>query len=41
MDHSAISLCRDNKIPVIVLNIFKKGNLTRAIRGEPVGTVIC
>ena len=40
MDHSAISLCRDNKIPVIVLNIFKKGNLTRAIRGESVGTVI-
>ena len=40
MDHSAISLCRDNKIPVIVLNIFKKGNLTQAIRGESVGTVI-
>ena len=40
MDHSAVSLCRDNKIPVIVLNIFKKGNLTKAIRGETVGTVI-
>ena len=40
MDHSAISLCRDNKIPIIVLNIFKKGNITKAISGEPVGTVI-
>jgi uridylate kinase len=40
MDHSAISLCRDNKIPIIVLNIFKKGNITRAICGESVGTII-
>jgi uridylate kinase len=40
MDHSAISLCRDNKIPIVVINIFKKGNITRAICGEPVGTVI-
>jgi uridylate kinase len=41
MDHAAISLCRENKIPIIVLNIFKKGNITKAIRGESVGTVIC
>jgi len=40
MDHAAISLCRDNHIPIIVLNIFKKGNITRAICGEPVGTLI-
>jgi uridylate kinase len=40
MDHAAISLCRDNHIPIIVLNIFKKGNITNAIRGEPVGTLI-
>ncbi|MGA2173110.1 MAG: UMP kinase [Sedimentisphaerales bacterium] len=40
MDHSAISLCRDNKIPIVVLNIFKKGNITKAICGESVGTVI-
>jgi len=40
MDHAAISLCRENQIPVIVLNIFKKGNITRAIAGEPVGTLI-
>jgi len=40
MDHAAISLCRDNNIPIIVLNIFKKGNITEAICGERVGTLI-
>ena len=40
IDHSAISLCRDNSIPVIVLNIFKEGNITKAICGEQVGTLI-
>lgn len=40
MDHAAISLCRDNHIPIVVLNIFKKGNIARAIRGEQVGTLI-
>lgn len=41
MDHSAITLCRDNDIEIVVLNIFKKGNIARAIRGERVGTLIC
>jgi len=41
MDHAAISLCRDNHIPIVVLNIFKRGNITRAICGERVGTQIC
>lgn len=40
MDHAAISLCRDNHIPIIVLNIFKKGNITKAICGQQVGTLI-
>lgn len=40
MDHAAVSLCRENHIPIIVLNIFKKGNITDALRGESVGTVI-
>ena len=40
MDHSAISLCRDNNIPIIVLNIFEKGNITKAICGQKVGTLI-
>jgi len=41
MDHAAISLCRENRIPVIVLNIFKAGNITSALCGEKVGTLIC
>jgi len=40
MDHSAISLCRENHIPIIVLNIFKQGNITKALCGEAVGTII-
>ena len=41
MDHSAISLCRDNSVPIIVLNIFKEGNITKAICSQKVGTLIC
>ena len=40
MDHAAISLCRENRIPIIVLNIFKENNISRAICGEQVGTLI-
>jgi uridylate kinase len=40
MDHSAISLCRENNIPIIVLNIFKAGNIVKAIQGQQVGTLI-
>ena len=40
MDHAAISLCKENAIPVIVLNIFKNGNITKALCGEKVGTLI-
>jgi uridylate kinase len=40
LDHSAVSLSRDNNIPIIVLNIFKKGNMAKAICGEQVGTLI-
>jgi uridylate kinase len=40
MDPAAVSLCRENHIPIVVLNIFKEGNVTRVLRGEHVGTVI-
>ena len=40
IDQSAISLCKENNIPIIVLNIFKEGNITKAICGEKVGTLI-
>jgi len=40
MDPAAISLCRENHIPIVVLNIFQDGNITRVLRGEHVGTRI-
>ena len=40
MDPAAISLCRENNIPVIVLNIFREGNITKALYGEKIGTLI-
>jgi len=40
MDHSAISLCRENDVPLIVLNIFEKGNMAKAICGERIGTLV-
>jgi uridylate kinase len=38
MDSTAISLCMDNRIPLVVFDIRRKGNLLRVIEGEPVGT---
>ncbi|MDH7598720.1 MAG: UMP kinase [Sedimentisphaerales bacterium] len=40
MDHAAISLCRDNHIPIIVLNLFNPDDLACAIRGQQVGTFV-
>ena len=40
MDIAAISLCRDNSIPIIVFNLMKKGNILRAVKGQPVGTLV-
>jgi len=40
MDHTALTLCKENEIPVIVLNVKEKGNLKRAILGEEVGSVV-
>ena len=40
MDTAAISLCRDNRMPVIVFSLLTAGNIVRVARGEPVGSVI-
>lgn len=40
MDPAAISLCRENHIPIVVLNIFSEGNITRVLQGESIGTRI-
>lgn len=40
MDATAITLCRENNIPVIVFDIMEQGNILKAARGENIGTVI-
>jgi uridylate kinase len=40
MDQTAIALCRENNLPVIVLNINTPGAIARAVSGEPVGTIV-
>jgi uridylate kinase len=40
MDQTAITLCDENKLPMIVLNIKQEGAVARAIRGERVGTLV-
>jgi uridylate kinase len=40
MDATAISLCMDNSLPIVVFNLFKHGNLRRLCSGEDVGTVV-
>jgi uridylate kinase len=40
MDATAISLCMDNRLPIVVFNLRQPGNLRRVITGEPVGTTV-
>ncbi len=40
MDSTAFSLCMDNKMPIIVFNVFKPSNLKRVVLGETVGTLV-
>ena len=40
MDATATSLCMDNKLPIIVFNLLKEGNIKRVITGEKIGTVV-
>ena len=41
MDATAISLCMDNKLPIIVFNLTQKGNIKRVLLGEKIGTIVC
>lgn len=40
MDATAISLCRDNVLPIIVFNLQKKGNIRKAVCGQKIGTYV-
>jgi len=40
MDTTAISMCMDNKLPIIVFDLFKEGNLKQVVQGAPLGTLV-
>ena len=40
MDSTAISLCMDNRLPIVVFNLRTPGNIRRAITGEPIGSLV-
>jgi uridylate kinase len=40
MDASAVAMCRDNRLPILVFNLNQRGNMMRISMGEPVGTLI-
>jgi uridylate kinase len=41
MDTSAISLCRERNLPIQVFNLYRPGNIARAVTGEKVGSIVC
>jgi uridylate kinase len=40
MDATAISLCRENKLPILVFDLTRKGNILRVLQGESIGTLV-
>jgi uridylate kinase len=40
MDSTAISLCKDNNLPIIVFNLNERGNIRRVVTGEKIGSLV-
>jgi uridylate kinase len=40
MDNTALTLCMDNGVPIVVFDLLKEGNMMRVVRGEEIGTVV-
>jgi len=40
MDATAVSLCMDNDLPIVVFDLMGEGNVLRAVRGEKIGTLV-
>jgi uridylate kinase len=40
MDSTAISLCKDNNLPIIVFNLNRHGNIRRVVTGEKIGSLV-
>ena len=41
MDSTAISLCKENRLPILVFNMLVRNNIRRVVCGEPIGTLVC
>ena len=41
MDIGAVDQCREAKLPILVFNFKREGNIERAIAGQPIGTLVC
>ena len=39
-DAAAFSLCRENKLPIVVFDLMNNGNIARAVKGEKIGTLV-
>jgi uridylate kinase len=40
MDTTAVSLCMDNNLPILVFSLKEPGNIRRAVMGESIGTIV-
>lgn len=40
MDATAVSLCMDNQLPIVVFDLMKHGNILRVVQGQPIGTIV-
>jgi uridylate kinase len=40
MDSTAIALCKDNNLPIIVFNLNQRGNIKRVVTGEKIGSMV-
>jgi uridylate kinase len=41
MDSTAISLCKDNSLPIVVFSLNEPGNIKRVVQGEKIGSTVC
>jgi len=41
MDSTAISLCKDNDLPIVIFNLNHRGNIRRVVLGEKIGSMVC
>ena len=41
MDTTAVTMCMDHKLPIVVFSLLRPGNIMRAVAGEPIGTRVC